>query len=82
MFVMNATQVPPGRSSTAAGSTRRVALVATCVMAVTGAGLLLHALVSGARFELVVLALALGAGAALIGLLVLTPGLSVTRDDS
>ena len=59
-----------------------VALVATCVMAVAGAGLLLHAVVSGARFELVVLALALAAGAALIGLLALTPGLSVTRDDN
>ena len=79
---MNATHARPGCSSTAAGSARRVALVATCFMAVAGAGLLLHAVVSGARFELVVLALALAAGAALIGLLALTPGLSVTRDDS
>lgn len=82
MFVMNAAHVTPAPSSTAAGSTRRFAFVAICVMAVAGAGLLLHAVVSGARFELVVLALALAAGAALIGLLVLTPGLSVTRDDS
>ena len=83
MFVMNATHVTRRPSRTAAGSTRRFALVAIGVMAVAGAGLLLHALVSGARFELVVLALALAAGAALIGVLVLPPpGLSVTRDDS
>ena len=50
-------------------------------MAIAGAGLLLQAVVSDARFELVVLALGLAAGAAVIGLLVLTPGLSVTRDD-
>jgi K+ transporter len=50
-------------------------------MAVAGAGLLLQALVSDARFELVVLALGLVAGAAVIGLLVLTPGLSVTSDE-
>ncbi|HEY5886829.1 MAG TPA: hypothetical protein VIT24_03825 [Acidimicrobiales bacterium] len=79
---MNATQVTPGRGSPAAGSTRRIAFVTTCVLAVGGAGLLLHAVVSGARFELVVLALALVAGAALIGLLALTPGLSVTGDDN
>jgi hypothetical protein len=78
---MNATDVSPERGSTAPGSTRRLALVAAWVMAVAGAGLLLQALVSGARFELVVLALGLAAGAALIGLLVLIPGLSVTRDD-
>lgn len=78
---MNATHAPRERGSTDPGSTRRVALVAAWVMAVAGAGLLLQALVSDARFELVVLALGLVAGAAVIGLLVLTPGLSVTSDE-
>ena len=78
---MNATDVSTERGSTNPRSTRRLALVAAWVMAVTGAGLLLHALLSGARFELVVLALGLAAGAAVIGLLALTPGLSVTSDD-
>jgi hypothetical protein len=78
---MKATRVSPEQGSTDPRSTRRFALVAAWVMAVAGAGLLLQALVSGARFELVVLALGLAAGAALIGLLVLTPGLSVIRDD-
>ncbi|MET0883109.1 MAG: hypothetical protein ABWZ13_03075 [Acidimicrobiales bacterium] len=78
---MNATRVSPEQGSTDPRSTRRLALLVAWVMAVAGAGLLLQALVSGARFELVVLALGLAAGAALIGLLVLTPGLSVTRED-
>jgi K+ transporter len=78
---MNATHAPRERGSTDPRSTGRVALVAAWVMAVAGAGLLLQALVSDARFELVVLAFGLVAGAALIGLLVLTPGLSVTSDE-
>ena len=78
---MNATHVSPERGPTDPRPTRRVALVAAWVMAVAGAGLLLQALVSDARFEMVVLALGLVAGAALIGLLVLTPGLSVTSDE-
>jgi hypothetical protein len=78
---MNATHVSPEQGSTNPRSNGRLALVAAWVMAVAGAGLLLQALVFGARFELMVLALGLAAGTALIGLLVLTPGLSVTRDD-
>lgn len=78
---MNATQVAHGLGPSSPGAARRGALVTACAMAVTGVGLLLHAALAGARFERVVLALALAAGAALIGLLVLTPSLSVTRHD-
>ena len=80
---MNVTQVTDGGAPVASSRSHRVALVAVAVMALGGAGLLVHAAVAGARFELVVAALALGAGAALVGVLVLTPGgrLSVVRDD-
>jgi hypothetical protein len=78
---MNATQVARGRGPSSSDAARRGAVVVACGMAVTGLGLLLHAALAGARFELVVLALGFAAGAALIGLLVLTPGLSVTRQD-
>jgi len=78
---MNVTQVnggAPVRPSTA----RRVALVAATSMAVAGGGLLVHAALAGARFETVVAALGFAAGAALVGLLALSPGgLSVIRDD-
>ena len=80
---MNGTQVTDGNAPFAAPPPHRLALVAVAVMALGGAGLLVHAAVAGARFELIVAALALGAGAALVGVLVLTPGgrLSVVRDD-
>lgn len=52
------------------------------VMAGAGVGLLAHAAVTGPRFEQIVAALGLAAGAAVVGLLVLGHGgLTVTRDD-
>lgn len=76
---MNVTQVTDG----SAPATRRVAAIAVTAMAVAGAGLLVHAAVYGARFEMIVAALGLAAGAALVGVLVLTPGgrLSIVGDD-
>ena len=60
-----------------------MAAIAVTAMAVAGAGLLVHAAVYGARFEMIVAAFGLAAGAALVGILVLTPGgrLSIVRDD-
>ena len=81
MFVMNVTQVTDGGAPALA--TRRVAIIAVTAMAVAGVGLLVHAALYGARFEMIVAALCLAAGAALVGVLVLTPGgrLAVVRDD-
>ena len=80
---MNVTQVTDGNAPVASPPSHRLALVAVAVMALGGAGLLVHAAVAGARFELIVAALALGAAAALVGVLVLTPGgrLAVVSDD-
>lgn len=79
---MNVTQVTDGAPALAP-ATRRVAIVVVTAMAVAGAGLLVHAAVYGARFEMIGAALGLAAGAALVGVLVLTPGgrLSIVRDD-
>lgn len=81
---MNVTQVTDGNVPVTSSPSHRLALAAVAVMALGGAGLLVHAAVAGARFELIVAALALGAGAALVGVLVLTPGgrLSVVHDDA
>lgn len=80
---MNVTQVTDGSAPALAPATRRVALIAVTAMAVAGFGLLVHAALYGARFEMIVAALALAAGAALVGVLVLTPGgrLSIVGDD-
>jgi len=80
---MNVTQVTDGGTPAASPVAHRVALVVVAAMALAGGGLLVHAAVVGARFEIIVAALALGAAAGLIGVLVLTPGgrLSVVRDE-
>lgn len=79
---MNVTQVTDGGGPVASSLSHRVAVVLVLGMALAAAGLLVHAAVAGARFELVVAALALAAAAALIGILVLTPGgrLSIVDD--
>jgi hypothetical protein len=80
---MNVTQVTDGSTPVASSLSHRVALVLVALMAVTAGGLLVHAAVAGARFELILAALALGTAAALVGILALTPGgrLSIVRDD-
>jgi len=80
---MNATQVTDGDAPVASPSSHRVALVMVAAMTVAAAGLLVHAAVAGARFEMIVAALGLGTGAALVGILVLTPGgrLAIVRDE-
>jgi hypothetical protein len=80
---MNVTQVTDRGGPPTSSATRRFAVVAVTMMAAAGAGLLVHAAVAGARFEMIVAALGLGAGAALVGVLVLTPGgrLSIVPDD-
>ena len=80
---MNVTQVTDGSAPVASSASHRLALAMVAVMAVAGVGLLVHAALVGARFELIVTALGLAAGAALVGILVLTPGgrLSIVRDD-
>jgi len=80
---MNVTQVTDESAPVAPPSSHRVALAIVGAMTVAAAGLLVHAALAGARFEMVVAALGLGAGAALVGILVLTPGgrLSIVRAD-
>jgi hypothetical protein len=56
---------------------RRTALYVAFALATAGVGLLVHALISGPRLELLLVSLGLVAGAALIGLLVQAPGGSV-----
>ena len=67
MFVMNVAQVD-GRDP-AVSRARRTALCVAFALAMAGLGLLVHALVNGARLELLLVSLGLAAGAALIGLL-------------
>jgi hypothetical protein len=80
---MNVTQVTDGSAPALAPATRRIAVIAVTALAAAGAGLLVHATVYGARFELIGAVFGLAAGAALVGVLVLTPGgrLSIVRDD-
>jgi hypothetical protein len=62
--------------------TRRWARVVSVALAGTGAGLLAYAVVAALRFELVLAALGLTAGAGLVALLVISPGsLSVVSDE-
>jgi hypothetical protein len=68
---MNVTQVDAGGSR--ASASRRMARVLAVVLAVGGVALLVHAIVTGARLELLLVALGLAAAAALIGLLAASP---------
>jgi hypothetical protein len=77
---MNITQVDGrGRDSVL----RRPALLASAGLAFVGLALLAHALLNGARLELLLAALGFGAGAALVGLLAVSPGshLVIHQDD-
>jgi hypothetical protein len=71
---MNVTRIDAPRSS---GLPRRVAFVVAAGLAVAGLGLLVHAALGEARLELVLVALGLGAAAALVSLLAASPASDV-----
>ena len=75
MFVMSVAQID-GRDPDTSRA-RRAARYVAFALAMAGLGLVVHAMVNGARLELLLVSLGLAAGAALIGLLAYTPGGSV-----
>ncbi len=72
---MNVTQLDAGKPQ--APATRRAALYPAVALAAVGLGLLVHAALTEARLEVLLVALGLGAAAALVGLLALAPSSDV-----
>ena len=74
MFVMNVAHVD---SREDVSRPRRAAFYVALALAAAGLGLLVHAVLSGPRLELLLVALGLATAAALVGLLAQAPGGSV-----